>query len=491
MQLKFAPVMPQADDPLVLHTSSVWQDRARFTFHYADGETAQSEFRSAHASRFLTIGAIFEFPVPLHRAALTGIDVEARGVANLRGIVLGPQLMPRSEAFASKILLAALYAAFAGLALALIVYNLALWAAMRHRFQLYYCAMVASMVGYMFTSSGAATILIPALANNDRLRINYVLLALVAAMALRFIRDFFEERVCGPRMRHALDALAGLGLASSLSFALLAPWHIGLLDRFYFIAMTAMLFMVVPMLICAWTKRSRFFWLFVLSWSAPLVTSLLRSAYGFNLIGYSFWLDNGNLIALSAEALLSALMIAVRLRELSRQRDHALAGEQMARLLASTDPLTGLLNRRAFLELAIGRKSRQRLMLIDIDHFKSVNDRLGHANGDDVLRAVAETIQSCRPQRSLAVRLGGEEFALLIPRAYFAECSADMLLDAVRQLALPQGIKVTVSLGFADGSVDTEENWKRLYRLADAALYRAKSDGRNRACRATDFRVAA
>jgi len=491
VHLKFAPVMPEAGDPLVLRTTSVWQDGALLTFRYADGDTAQTEFRSSHAARYLTVGAMFEFPVPLRRAPLTGIDIEARGVANLRGIVLGPLLMPRSEAFSSKIELVALYAAFAGLALALIVYNLALWAAMRHRFQLYYCAMVASLVGYTFTSSGMATILFPALANNDRLRLNYVLLAIVAAMALRFIRHFFEARVCGPRMRLAMGLLTGLGLASSLAFALLAPWHIGLLDRFYFIGMTGVLFMVVPVLISARINRSRYFWLFIVSWSAPLATSLMRSAYGFNLIGYSFWLDNGNLIALSVEALLSSLMITARLRELSRERDHALAGEQMARRLANTDPLTGLLNRRSFLELAMGRKSRQRLMLIDIDHFKTVNDRLGHADGDDVLRAVAEAIQACRPQRSLAVRLGGEEFALLIPRARFADCPADMVLEAVRQLSLPQGIKVTVSLGFADGSVETEEDWKRLYRLADAALYRAKSDGRDRACRATDFRIAA
>ena len=183
--------------------------------------------------------------------------------------------------------------------------------------------------------------------------------------------------------------------------------------------------------------------------------------------------------------------MTARLRELSYERDDARAGEQVARRLAATDSLTGLLNRRSFLDLAIGRTSRQRLLLIDIDHFKLVNDRLGHAGGDDVLHAVASAIQACCPARSLAVRLGGEEFALLLPMSAYDECTPDMLLAAVRNCAMPQGIQVTMSVGFADGSVASEDDWKRLYRLADTALYRAKSDGRDRACRATDFRAVA
>lgn len=155
--------------------------------------------------------------------------------------------------------------------------------------------------------------------------------------------------------------------------------------------------------------------------------------------------------------------------------------------LANSDPLTGLLNRRAFIHLAIGRTAAHRLMLVDIDHFKSINDRLGHDAGDEVLCAVAEVLQACRPPGSLAVRLGGEEFALLVPLQHQRECPPERILGAIRAHRMPLDWKVTVSLGFAEGRVTSEEDWKRLYRLADAALYRAKADGRDRACRATDF----
>jgi diguanylate cyclase (GGDEF)-like protein len=313
----------------------------------------------------------------------------------------------------------------------------------------------------------------------------------VGASALQFIRQFFGRDVFGPRLTRMTQWTIALSLLTGLLFAALAPWQVWALDRLYFIAMSLMLSMIVPVLINAWRSRNRYFWMFVLAWSAPIFISALRAANGFGLIDHSFLLDHGNLIALSMEALLSSLLVTARLRELSLERDHAIRGEQTARRLAATDSLTGLMNRRAFIDLAIGRTGRYRLMLIDIDHFKAVNDRLGHEAGDQVLRAVANVIQRCRPQDSLAVRLGGEEFALLVPRSAYEQCRPEMVLEAVRSEPMPQGSSVTVSIGYADGSVISEENWKRLYRLADAALYRAKADGRDRSCRATDFRVAA
>lgn len=180
-------------------------------------------------------------------------------------------------------------------------------------------------------------------------------------------------------------------------------------------------------------------------------------------------------------------LVIARLRDLAAERDQAQAGERSALRLANSDSLTGLLNRRAFLDLAIGRIQAHRLMLIDIDHFKAINDKLGHDTGDDVLRRVAETIQSIRSADSLAVRLGSEEFALLVPISRVHEIPPEMLLEAVRNCEMPLGWRVTVSLGYADGRVDSEAAWRRLYRLADSALYRAKSDGRDRVCRATDF----
>jgi len=489
VQLRFDPVVSLAEDPLVLRTTSVWQGSERVVFRYADGTTTSLAFDQKSARHYMTIGAIFEFPVPARASPLVGAYVEVRNSANWRGVMLGAELMPRSESEDIQRWMVALYAAFGGLSLALLAYNLALWTVLRHRFQLTYALMVASMMAYTFTSSSLAMRFIPALENNDRLRINYVLLSLTAICGLRFIQEFFGPRVIRPALRRAIAFASGFGLISALAFATFAPALGWLLDRLYFVANAAMLFMVFPIVWAAWRARVHYFWLFVLAWAAPVLVSVMRAAHGLGLLDYSFWLDNGNLIALSIESLFSTMLIVARLRELASERDRAQANEQSALRLANSDPLTGLLNRRAFIHLAVGRPAAHRLLLVDIDHFKAINDRLGHDAGDDVLRAVAEVLQSCRPPECLAVRLGGEEFALLVPLQHQRECPPERILEAIRRKAMPLDWKVTISLGYADGKVTSEEDWKRLYRLADAALYRAKADGRDRACRATDFTV--
>jgi diguanylate cyclase (GGDEF)-like protein len=491
VQLRFAPVRSEIADPLVLRTSSVWEGRRRVVFHYADGTTAARGYGSGDAARFMSVGAILEIQVPARAAPLDGVYIEIADSANWRGVLLGAHLMLRSESEHLKAWLIALYAGFGGLSLALLAYNYALWRALRHRFQLTYCTMVASLAGYTFTASGAVLLALPWLDNNDRLRINYVLLALSAVAGVRFIADFFGSKVVSPRLDRMTNWVCGFCLAVAIAFALLAP-HFGMiLDKAYFAGGGGLLAMVFPMIWAAWRARVRHFGLFLLAWSAPILVSLARSAHGLGLIGYSFWLDNGNMIALSLESLLSTMLIVARLRDLSSERDQARAGEISALRLANSDHLTGLLNRRAFLAHAIGRSEPHRLLLIDIDRFKAINDRLGHDAGDDVLRAIAAVLQALRPADSLAVRLGGEEFALLVPVARQGDCLPEDILAAVRAKAMPLDWKVTVSLGFADGRVHTEEDWKRLYRLADTALYRAKADGRDRACRATDFAMAA
>lgn len=487
VQLRFAPVRSQADDPLVLRMTSVWQEGQRVQFHYADGTVSEASFTSETARRYMSIGAIFEFPVPVRAAPLDGIYIEIKQSANWRGVMIGAKLMPRSQSFELQSWLVALYSAFGGLSLALLAYNLSLWVVIRHRFQLVYTAMVGALMAYTLTSSSLAMYFIPALGNNDRLRLNYVLLALSAVLAIRFMMSFFGAQVFGSRLTKVANWVSGLTMLSALAFALLAPWQGYLLDRVYFAMCSAALLLVFPIIYAAWRAKVSHLGLFVIAWSPPVLVSLLRAAYGVGWVDYNFWLDNGNLIALSIESLLSTMLIIARLRELSLDRDRARQGEITALRLANSDPLTGLLNRRAFLDRAIGKPSRQRLLLIDIDRFKAINDRYGHDTGDRVLREVAAAIQSVRPADSLAVRLGGEEFALLVPEERAFLCPPELVLEAVRCQAMPFAAPVTISLGYAEGAIGTEADWKKLYRLADSALLRAKSDGRDRACRSTDF----
>ncbi|PKP91147.1 MAG: hypothetical protein CVT77_13120, partial [Alphaproteobacteria bacterium HGW-Alphaproteobacteria-16] len=147
--------------------------------------------------------------------------------------------------------------------------------------------------------------------------------------------------------------------------------------------------------------------------------------------------------------------------------------------LADTDPLTGLLNRRAFLAQAIGRKGDQTLLVLDLDHFKQVNDTIGHDGGDEVLRAVARAMRALAPPGTLVARIGGEEFAMVGNTGQTAD--TDALLTRLRATRMPFDLRVTASIGIATGPLMEERDWKKLYRAADRALFDAKAGGRDRA----------
>lgn len=151
---------------------------------------------------------------------------------------------------------------------------------------------------------------------------------------------------------------------------------------------------------------------------------------------------------------------------------------------AVRDPLTGLLNRRAMdaaLERQWARHQRARtplsVLMVDIDHFKQVNDRIGHAGGDAVLRRLAQLLQHERRNDDAVGRVGGEEFLLLLPGVPAA--MAFELAERLRELVLQAQIGATVSVGVAQ-SGGREDDSDSLLRRADGALYQAKQNGRNR-----------
>ncbi|MEP5761655.1 MAG: diguanylate cyclase [Litoreibacter sp.] len=164
--------------------------------------------------------------------------------------------------------------------------------------------------------------------------------------------------------------------------------------------------------------------------------------------------------------------------------------------LAVTDPLTGLHNRR-FCDVALARicseakmnKKQIALMIVDIDHFKHINDQHGHAGGDYILAHVATTLRAHLRERDLIARIGGEEFLVALPhtRSKAAISTANRLRHAIETMdlttstgALSGQARVTVSIGIAM----SDETYKpsELTCEADRALYVAKSTGRNKAC---------
>jgi diguanylate cyclase (GGDEF)-like protein len=183
-----------------------------------------------------------------------------------------------------------------------------------------------------------------------------------------------------------------------------------------------------------------------------------------------------------------AFIAAIVWLSISAQRDELL-------LMAQTDGLTGLLNRRAFeevLRLEIrtldGSKTDSALLLVDIDQFKSINDDFGHLRGDEVIRRVSKALKAAARPADVLARFGGDEFVVLLRHLNGVQAMAvaeRFRFEIAALQGLPGNMAITASVGLA--FLHAMDSPYSLIGRADEALYRSKSDGRNRVSVGDDF----
>lgn len=180
-------------------------------------------------------------------------------------------------------------------------------------------------------------------------------------------------------------------------------------------------------------------------------------------------------------------------RELARTNRLLRQREAELEAASRTDALTGVGNRLALTEVlaaAHARRSRYgeavSLVVLDIDHFKRINDGFGHAAGDSVLRAVAGLLRGLVRETDHLARFGGEEFIAVLPSTGREEASrfAERVREAVAALVLPAIPQITLSAGVVEWRIDDDAD--SVFKRGDAALYRAKAGGRNRVVLADD-----
>lgn len=195
-------------------------------------------------------------------------------------------------------------------------------------------------------------------------------------------------------------------------------------------------------------------------------------------------------LALAAAGLAMLILLVVSAITALRANDRAAEATAELRRVAATDPLTGLWNRRHLLERIEAETGRSRrngwplcLAILDVDHFKRVNDEHGHPAGDEVLRMLAGLFKDSVRLSDVVGRMGGEEFAILMPETDRAQARlvCERLREAVaeRPIRLPSGEELGVTLSTGIALMAGREASDRLISRADSALYDAKADGRN------------
>lgn len=244
-------------------------------------------------------------------------------------------------------------------------------------------------------------------------------------------------------------------------------------------------------------------WLLVAGLALEAVVLLGRSALAMTVQGAEVGiLQSSSLQTLTFVATFSVVLVS-SMGFVFMSRDRA---DENNRVMAALDPLTGVANRRsliAALDRDVARAVRTResiaLMMVDIDHFKDVNDQYGHPVGDQVLCSVVNVLRQRVRAQDLVGRYGGEEFMVVLPDTGLvgAEQLARELCKAVEVSRCRvdgadgvegDGIAVTVSIGVYGGRLESGDSWDMLIAAADRALYQAKENGRNRVEVATILR---
>jgi len=374
------------------------------------------------------------------------------------------------------------YGVVYGFLLALMAYNAILYLSLRSSRYLLYALYLAMFVAMNVAYTGHGYAWLWPDSPNWQQWSNPILMFLFGASGLAFAIRFLDLQVVFPRVRKAVIAycatfgalLAAAILAGSQKYALLAAFTFAFL-------FTGLMLAVGVISVHAGQKPAKYFLIAAL---AAMVGAVLTTLSTWGFIPHNNWTFRAVEIGMLADATLLALALGYQFRVGQERR---LRAEQLAQL----DPLTGLNNRRAFYDMttplwsnAIRHEHDASVMLLDIDHFKQINDAHGHAHGDEVLRATANILRQSVRQGDVLARWGGEEFIVFLPETDRPEAMAlaERLRAAIADMRVAGETgetAVTASFGIAQQERH-HVTLDALIAAADECLYQAKQQGRNR-----------
>lgn len=378
----------------------------------------------------------------------------------------------------------AFYSFVYGVMFALSAYNLMLFTSLRRRRYLFYSLYMGTYVAMTASYSGIGMKLLWPDAVVWQQWAPPLLMLCFAFAGLGFATSFLRIKHRRRRLFRAIQALCILysALFAACFFLGEQGWALTLAFSMAPVFTALMLYLGLS----SWLRGMKFARFFLLGTLASAIGATITALTVTGVIAFS----QIGFYAVDIGMVLDAMLLALALADLVRRTQHArVAAERKAQI----DHLTGLENRRGFLPVAeslwnlVKRKNRDMCVaMIDIDHFKTINDQYGHGTGDRILRKIASVLDGSRRQGDLLARWGGEEFILLLPETDLMEaCNvAERFRQNVEAMTIQEGpdiINCTISVGLANRDLEDISLDKTIV-TADRALYQAKLQGRNQVC---------
>jgi len=438
-------------------------------FDWRDSARAQTEHESGHAPGF----EVIDLPTLRSSPLLLCMFAPA---PDANGFVLWPEATLQSAERRVTLMLGGAV----GVMLAMCIFALTFFLRAREPVFGIYALYVLSMVGYLLFLIGALTTLLPAALANSPLEyaLGATFIGLFTVTGLRFTLRFTGLDQDAPRVAWALRLLSTWVLVATLLVLLsVPPISLGFSAQliggtFNNIAAVAMILVVMPLVVRAAWRGRREARIYLLGW-LPLLLLLAHSI--FVILGVLPVASQLSPLWLVGAVAFETIVLGWGLMDRAR-RDRS--ARDLAIHQATHDPLTGLHNRAA-VHAQLAQPAVGTLVYVDIDYFKRINDRHGHAVGDRCLRHCAQICGAQLRSIDLFARYGGEEFLIWLPRVEQAEAErrAEQIREAV-EVQSAQDVAFTISIGLAPRH--TGEPLEDCIARADQALYRAKDGGRNR-----------
>ena len=449
---------------------------------YVGGDVVERRYAGSELQDDWLPGGRGELKLQGEAADLAGLAIAVDGFAS------GPTLETLELASSAAVTvhrdrLFLLYGFFLALTLLPLLYDLVFIAVLRERFIIWHAAAVFPAALYLVSSGGLLMIIAPELPLLTQWRLSIASFVMAAVFTVAFSVSFLGPKSISEHLKRAHYFFSALLVLVGATLIAVGDTYRPFATVAYFASYIPLIVLLTLALVNGLRNDVRAAKFMSVAWLATFVTGIWSILDAFGLVGGVTDDIDRMPYGMACLTVISAVGVADRFMLLRRDRDQQeRARDEFARL-ADTDLLTGLANRRR-LEAEWDDREFDAILVVDLDHFKRINDEFGHETGDSVIRAAAIALSGTDEEKLRVYRWGGEEFVIGIHARNPEE--AALLSQAARQAVevriaarLPQvSGPVTASAGLARAGAG--RSFEESFRAADRALLQAKRAGRNR-----------